>query len=281
MRADLSGRKKLVNDYYPSPQMHQELSAKLIPAAREVLEGLPAPGGGEQDPLLVSLHLPKTGGTSLLHVLKEKYGNGFQSAYGKHASPGSNVFHKGSTVRCVHGHNIARHFSGLLETRNQCQWITFLRDPLATAISFYFFARKNLNKDPEAPLFDDRGLENWLLNTRPAAWPHPPGYPFNQYTKALKANGLQFEDFTFIGITERFDESMLCLYSALDWKPIKYRAENRGRYNPPELDGHIVARFKEINAEDYALYEKAQNRLDSCIREYGHSFDTDLAELTY
>ncbi len=279
MRADLSDREKKVNDYYPSPEMHRGLATSLVPVLQEMLLEQPAKKALVDEPLLVSLHLPKTGGTSLLSVLKEKYGPGFRSAYGRYASPGSSVLHEGEPVSCVHGHNIVKMFAPILESRRDQQWITFLREPLASAISLYYFARKNLNKNPEVPLFDDRGLEYWLLNQQPPKWPNPPGYPFNRYTRSVQSTGLKVEEFAFIGITERFDESMLCLYAELGWKPIKYRAENRGRYEPPEIDPEVMARFKEINAGDYALYEYAQRRLDDIIDSYGSTFARDLADL--
>jgi len=224
----------------------------------------------------VSLHIPKTGGISLHHVLSNKFGSGFNTAYGKLAAESAKVKNAKHIPTCIHGHNIIGQYGELLSRTSSQHWITFLREPLSGAISFYHFTKKNLNKDPANLLFEDKGLEAWLLNTKPNKWPFPPGYPMNRYKRAIDQTKKAINDFDFVGITERFDESMLCMYRVFGWEPIHYVSRNQGEYVLPELDSSLIAKFKENNNEDYLLYDYAVTKLDGLVEGFGVGFQNEL-----
>ena len=226
------------------------------------------------EPLLVSIHIPKTGGTTLLKVLHQRFGDRLQTCYGPGANSASMIDCKDDQPGCLHGHQVFRcHRELAREAASRARWITFLREPLRCAVSYYYFARKSLNKDPERPGFDDRGLTAWLLNTEPRRWPFPAGYPFNQFGSYIDRSGRTLEQLDFVGVTERFDESMFLMYHALGWEPVHYRPTNRGDYHPPDIDPEVVARFQRINAADYALYHRACELLDRRRHDYGPDFD--------
>ena len=227
------------------------------------------------DHLFVSLHIPKTGGISLFGVLQQQFPTGFNTAYPELSVDSAKIKSPGP-VTCIHGHDIVKQFGSLIAVVPNQRWITFLREPLASAISYYHFAKKSLNKDPDNPLFEDKGLDAWLLNDKPASWPFPPGYPNNRFQRAIQGTKRKIDQFDFVGITERFDESMLCMYKTFGWQPIHYKEHNKGAYSPPDLDPDIVACFKKHNQPDYELYAYATNRLDEMVRSFGNKFSEEL-----
>lgn len=232
----------------------------------------------EKDPYLyASIHIPKTGGITLYNVLTEHFGDGLQTAYGPRAAEGVKVDAKGSP-RCIHGHQVIKDWGDYIQTQTQIRWLTFLRDPLLGAISFYYFTRKRLLADPANPLFDDRGLNAWLLNREQHSWPNPPGYPFNRYSKFLRQTGQKPREIDFIGLTDRFDESMFLMYSQFGWQPVHYVASNQGAYDAPDIEPDVLAEFREINAADFRLYEMAGKLLDRKHAEYGPNYDGDFAK---
>jgi hypothetical protein len=50
-----------------------------------------------------------------------------------------------------------------------------------------------------------------------------------------------------------------------------------GGYGAPDLSAAIVARFCELNAADYVLYDHVVKRFEACKEAYGPAFEADLA----
>jgi len=231
---------------------------------------------GEDPFLYASIHIPKTGGITLYNVLCNHFGDGLQTAYGPRAAEGVKIDAKGPP-RCIHGHQVMKDWGDHIRNHPNVRWLTFLRDPLLGAISFYYFTRKRLLADPDEPLFDDKGLESWLLNREQHRWPNPAGYAFNRYSKFLRQTGKDVDKIDFIGLTDRFDESMFLMYQQFSWTPIHYRASNKGSYSPPDIDPAVLAQFRTINAADYRLYERAGQVLDDQISDYGSNYNHDFS----
>src|SRR5205085_7394836 len=97
------------------------------------------------EPLLVSLHIPKTAGVTLLHVLAERFGDRFQRAYqppilGREPTE-TDGWPDIADPQCIHGHAVLERFRWVLD-RPEARFITFLRDPLAGAISLWRYQRR-------------------------------------------------------------------------------------------------------------------------------------------
>ena len=96
----------------------------------------------EVGPLYVSLHIPKTGGSTLLHVFIAKFSNRLQRAY----RPPQQGLPKTESdgwpdiprPQCIHGHAVMNRFADLVRNHPNTCWITFLRDPFLSAISSYY-----------------------------------------------------------------------------------------------------------------------------------------------
>jgi len=223
------------------------------------------------EPLYVSLHIPKTGGSSLRQILEQRFGDRLQRAYNKRE--GWPIL---DDPACIHGHGIFQDFMDTIRRHGDVKWITFLRDPLRGAISGYFFGKRRHAELGDSAPFTDRGLETWLTHTEEFHFPDPPGYNHNRYSKWFEKRPA--EKYDYIGITEAFDECLVLLYRMFDWEPLYYTPENVGGYAAPDLPESLVSRFRELNEKDYSIYDAARRRLDTLKIEYGAEFVGDLAK---
>ncbi len=195
--------------------------------------------------LYVSLHIPKTGGITFRQLLKQRFGDRLQMAYDE-----SEEWPIVQNPMCIHGHGVFKYFSDTINAHRKVKWITFLREPLSSAISMYFFAKRY----PGAR-FTDRGLGVFLTNTEPPRWPDPPGYGQNRFKQWFDKRPM--ERYDFVGVTEQFDESLVLLDHQFQWPHLYYSRENVGDYQSPKIPESIVERFRELNADDYAFYDRA------------------------
>jgi len=75
----------------------------------------------------------------------------------------------------------------------------------------------------------------------------------------------------FVGLTERFEDSLLCLSTDLGWKKLAYKNKNVQRRNEETLE------IQEKHSEQIA----AQNTLDIALYELATKlFENKLAEMT-
>lgn len=115
--------------------------------------------------MLISVHLPKTAGTSLLDVYREHFKNGLKIDY--HYSRLESV---PIGTKCVHGHFKASKYAGYPDAR----FVTWMRDPVARAVSHYnYWKTHGLPKSDGNPLrkkvkqgmpFSDFVFDPWIVN---------------------------------------------------------------------------------------------------------------------
>jgi len=178
-------------------------------------------------------------------------------------------------------YGIHRHFS------QECAYMTILRDPLERVLaSFRWMIRR-----PGHPYYDPRsgdwGLEAFVSN------PEQKGAVENGQTRLIA--GVESEDidvneehlrnakrnlehFVLVGLTERFDDSLLLLHKTLGWRYPFYVSRNRSpdwTQRIPVSEGTIEM-IQASNQLDYGLYEFASGMLNKSIQRYGRSFQRDL-----
>lgn len=223
-----------------------------------------------KEPLYVSIHIPKTGGSTLASILEARFGSRLQRTYDDH--PEDPIV---ENPVCLHGHSVLDRFTGLITSYENCIWLTFLRDPLESAISMYHHTRKR-SADSSEPHFDDKGLAEWLTHDQDFQWPNPPGYNHNRFTKWLERCGRRVSEFDFVGLTERFNVSVLLMLWQFHWPWMRFEAENKGEYRKPDLSDDVTRAFRTLNADDYAIYEDALGELERKRQDYGPRFERDL-----
>jgi len=208
---------------------------------------------------LVSIHIPKTAGTSFIHSLKKQYGykkvvridsNANRTNFNKIPEDKAYVY-KNTAV--IHGHFPIDLLKAHVTLSDDIPIITWLRDPVERVISNYYYLRKRLDEELKE---EKKGL-NILPRMRRSLLEYAQDERnCNRISKFLK--GINLEDFFFIGIVENYDNDIQELGRRLNWSALEIVTHNKtGTSNKPVVDEQTKALIRSYNKEDQVLYERA------------------------
>jgi len=223
--------------------------------------------------MIISIHMPKTAGSSFGVILKEKFGENIKYDYG-FLPLESNLFNRilissylrakvyrqfnntnhFNNIECIHGHFMPFRFGFLLNKKN-VNFITWLRDPIEHLISGYNHYKYREPHNMYALFHRKFQHNNWSLEE----------FCFrkevqNYYTKYFWR--FPVEKFSFIGITEHFSED--CKYFTQEFLGLNIDQVPFENITSPEkknnLDNpNLVKKLKEFHKKDYELYNCALN----------------------
>jgi len=214
---------------------------------------------------LVSLHIPKTAGTSFRNILQEVYGS-------KHVARldiRRNIELNGSVlkgtrlkknVRVIHGHFSYDSLIEKFDIQESTPTITWLREPAERVISNYFYLESIL-KDKMPGDRKSFNLLGRILKT-------PLEYASaeenrNRISKFL--SGIKPEEFFFIGLTDHYEEDLKQLAELLNWD--KYSVPKHNITGTKQtIDEETRARIKELNRIDYEIYNEVVRMREKRIK---------------
>lgn len=225
--------------------------------------------------VMISVHVPKTGGTSFHRILEYFHGEGFQLDYPWVPRPVimDDTALRGSDeeirqalqgIHCIHGHFDVGKYMRLMGIDGiDPVFVTWLRDPVERTISAYHYLR-SLNKPPEKRGEGERqaramGLAQFCADS---------GQGGNaQYAQLHR---LERDQYSFFGCTERYAESMAVFahrfFPARELPVIPHERRNEGRkgdqYDVPTSVRRVLA---ESNAQDLMLYQYARGWLSDAL----------------
>jgi hypothetical protein len=205
---------------------------------------------------LVSLHIPKTAGTSFRNILKDVYGsdNVARLDIRRNIELNSKVLRANkikSGIKVLHGHFA---YSKLVESFDIAEGtpvVTWLREPAERVISNYFYLDKILRKELNEKKKDLNILakmEKTLLEYAATEANR------NRMSKFL--DGISPDEFFFIGFTDHYEEDLADLARLLNWKNYNLHQHNITG-SKPEVDDESLQKIRELNRDDYELYEHA------------------------
>lgn len=205
---------------------------------------------------LVSIHIPKTAGTSFSQVLRQVYGD--EAVFpdnGEYTDVPLETMPLEPHHRVIHGHVWAGRYLQLLPDTPHVTW---LRNPVDWLISLYSFllhCKKIVNNPAKTILMRDQLS---LLEFADLAEVQP-------QTQSNFLRKTSVDDFFFVGLQEFFAEDLSSLCSMMGWPPVDIPKEN---INPfaQELraqvwaDPSLVDGIRERLGEDMILYEAAMRK---------------------
>jgi hypothetical protein len=224
--------------------------------------------------MIVSVHIRKSGGSSFRKELQTFYskellldygdeiGSSFMSSKIKRLKSKLKIYNKRIDIakhyKVIHGHFYADKYDKLPCELN---FVTFLRHPVDRVLSNYYYLQRNPErKNPDARLI------------------HKFNYTLEQYIAHADArnvqhqflNGKNLEEFSFVGITEKYAESIL-LFNKIFGANLGNEANEN--VNPDLKDGYDISTelygmILELNKMDYKLYLEALRIHQTKMKEF-------------
>ena len=232
--------------------------------------------------MLVFIHINKTAGSTVRYILRSTFGINHCEVEPWHAQWTDPPFSTQDLQRLrkvyphlesIGGHRVTGYVD-LQENGAQLKYFTFMRDPLKTCASRFQYniqyrKKKNL-------VFEEWIQKEWTRNHQTKMIARVPDV--NEAIRIIQDKNI------FVGLTERFDESMVLLKALVaDNLNISYKSVNVARKNA--LAERLLSTEStrqmliEANQTDLELYNFIKKELYPAFqREYGPNLERDVVD---
>lgn len=245
---------------------------------------------------LIFLHVPKTAGMTLRHVLASRYRPRETFVIGNDINADIRRFvameaRRRERIRLLMGHMSF----GLHEFLTPgSRYVTVLRHPVDRVLSEYRFLKTNTRHPLHEQVaamslaeYLERDVSGQAANgqTRLLSGSHEPGSPGIPGSESLDESSVARaldnieRYFVLAGTQERFEESLLLMARRLGWRTWPFfvvRNVTGTRVNHPAEGDDARARIESFNRLDMALYRAVSERIDRMIADAGARFTTSL-----
>ncbi len=250
---------------------------------------------------LVFIHMPKAAGSTLQRIIDRQYvgqktfdidGNGIARVQASIDLLRKLSEAERAEIRCVKGHVP---FGVGQWLRGPVQYISMLREPVARAISDYNYAVSNPGhnlhrevneKEISLLQYVEMRAKSGLANLYTRMLSGCVNWENLALSGALSGDSLEsakanVRKCAAVGITERFDESILLFKRRLGWSSCYYIRENVTpsiRVNRDQINSDVEKAIKEYYRLDIELYKYCLEIFNEKIQEAGSDFQVELAE---
>jgi hypothetical protein len=195
--------------------------------------------------VILSVHIPKAAGITLYNMYKEAYGEALVEEY-PDRDPWKGVK---LPAKAIHGHFELHQY---LRSASRPRVVTFVREPLARAISHFYYWENAPEYEPrDHPLYDKHfvhkkpDLIDFLLEPQLANIMSSFLYPF-----------CFPEHFYFVGVCEHFDDDVAQLRAMLGLPRRTQPRLNEGLVKPdPHVPQDVKDAFYNLHRLDKAFYD--------------------------
>ncbi|MBD2092121.1 sulfotransferase family 2 domain-containing protein [Microcoleus sp. FACHB-1515] len=257
---------------------------------------------------LCFIHIPKTAGTTLTAIIDQKFHVDqicpeleYLSEIDPQYSQAEITPEQLAKYRFLRGHFSYHPIDQFLSKKPL--YLTILRNPIDRTISLYNFLKRAKEKgEPEYNEFTkllrdatDHGLEGFMANPHPIVKMRisnpqtrllgiePQGDRSDAEVLAIaKAN---LEKFIFVGLTERFQDSVFLLFYIFGWYPSTSYSSLRVASNKStkqDLPQSVLDVVIEANQLDLALYDYAEklfcNRFSQMLAALSQKYDQSVSK---
>lgn len=178
-------------------------------------------------------------------------------------------------TKCFEGHTTRSYLGYENVLKRKIDYITFLREPISRYISQYNYQKEVMKIDWDIKEFLNEMRFNNLMTKRIAG-----EYDLD------KAKRILFEDFSFVGFCETFDESLILMAHALKLSrfcPYYKRrnvSSNVNYRNDCIRKGNMLERIRHNNRLDIELYDFAWSRIYNTYKKtYKGNLEEEVEKL--
>ncbi len=207
---------------------------------------------------LISIHIPKTAGTSFRHTLKEMFGSGkvvrldiknnSSQTYIENEEFTQKILPK--NIKVIHGHFFYKELVEKFDIKPDVPVITWLRDPVKRVISNYYYLAKRLKEELDE---ERKGLD--ILSKMQKSLIEYAQLELNRNRMAKFLDGITLDKMKFVGIQEYYDEDLAYfgqLFGFNNVTPLEYNVTKGADTVNPEVEQQIA----ELNSEDVEIYKE-------------------------
>jgi hypothetical protein len=218
------------------------------------------------------MHIPKCGGTSLLRGLRKWFWPWRVVAHYRREMPPPPSPIKVSGKMVVHGHFNGGGDYGVLRYYPQArQFITFLREPFDRYVSLWHFMPKVAPQNRPGWL-ERRGdfateLRRHARQQRERRNSESLIWHFPEATDVAGIEAQMDRSYVFVGVMERYQQSLDALAKALGKRRIAVSRLNTTEYEEDEYERWRPF-YRKHFADEYAVYEAALRRNDRLLKRY-------------
>ncbi|MGK7939754.1 MAG: sulfotransferase family 2 domain-containing protein [Crocosphaera sp.] len=240
-----------------------------------------------QPQTVIFLHIHKTGGRTLEKILEKQYKTSeivstdnlkWRQAKEDLRKQSSETLNK---AKLIEGHM----YFGLHDLLTQpFTYVTMLRNPIDRVLSLYCYIRDEPKNPQHKTLIDnnmnleqflDSGIAKTVENgqTRVLSGIQAEDKPCSQEMLALAKENLS-KYFTVIGLTERFDETLILLKQTFGYRLPIYKTINKNKKRLPRkaISNQELQKIRDLNKFDIELYEYAEKVFQKKVEEQGYLF---------
>lgn len=206
---------------------------------------------------IISIHVPKTAGTSFNELLELNYGKNYCLADINYSV--NEIISKqliSDETKVIFGHISANKYISFSSLQN-IKMIVWLREPIRRLISWYCYC---ISSPPE---FFGGGFQSFVNKEKPSFMDFAQMLE-TRNTMSRQLKGVDLNNFYFVGIQEYFQEDVYLLSEMLCWSKPIIKAANKNKFDRyKEFASEIVsntgnlAYLKILNKEDVKLYNEA------------------------
>lgn len=244
------------------------------------------------DRTVIFVHIPKTAGTTLHRIIERQYPRNRIFTIGRLSHESIDEFKSMSEARRAQFRVLKGHMGFGLHAYipGPSAYFTVLREPVERVISFFYWVRRT----PHHYLYDfvtseDVGLREYLqsranimldnaqVRMLSGVW-YDLGFG-DCITDTLETAKRHLRDrFTVVGLTERFDETLILLKSAFGWRNPYYARQNVTAQRPTrnELPPGTLDAILQTHQLDIQLYQYATELFADQIHQQGPAFAEEL-----
>lgn len=243
-----------------------------------------------QSQTLIFMHMPKSGGSTMNHILDWNYKHAFSMTVHKRipifiALPEDEK----RRLQCLKGtayYGIHRHLS------QPATYATIMRHPVSRTLSHYFYYPKRLERMGKDPI-------DWTLEEFIEDMPFQTSYQLRMLVGAehddiermlrdpLPPDAVEIakrhldEHFSVAGVMDYYDETLLIMKQTYGWDRAFYARQN---VNPKRNTQNTItdaqkAWLTELCAPEIEVYEYVKARIEAEISDQDEDFQRELAKL--